>query len=672
MDPADREVKEKTTHEREIYAERAETEPQEITEEEMQTLALAYAKYLAEHNIKPGEATFIEPEELMSAESDAEAEPDTEADAVEDTDADVQEEAVVTEEVQAQSDEVEQPQADEPQITEEIAQEETMPEDTEEKTPEERPSEEKAPEKKAKKPAGKKTPLFNREELSDEEAAKLAARLERSAAKAGPAAALVNLHDRIQTGMDATAGRLGKDFIRESHKIASSYRQSRRTIGTAMLIIGIVVAVVLAIFDKYTVYEYAYNGKILGYVNNQEDVTGVLEIAGEKLSENSSHGAEIKFVTNQNVTFNLVDGRGKSLDDSDTAINKLVYLTDIETEAYGIYDGKNLAAVVKSSEDAERLLEQSMAVLSEPDTGMKVVSSEFTNELAIQPINVLLTSVQSNSDALEMMTEGGSTQYYHIVETGESIGSLARTFGVDPINIYDENNENVITEIEQGDKVCIHKDNDPVSVQMVEKGKLREVIEFETIKQDSDEYYEGDTHVEQEGRDQIQVFTGTITKVGGEVTDRDEESTEIIRKGRDKIILIGTAERPRTAPTGTYLVPLEHYTLTSNFGPRWGRLHSGIDMAIRTGTPFMATDGGTVIRASWYSGYGNCIDVDHGNGRVTRYGHCSAIYVNVGDEVYQGQVIGLVGSTGNSTGPHLHFEIILNGTPVNPRPYLGI
>ena len=328
--------------------------------------------------------------------------------------------------------------------------------------------------------------------------------------------------------------------------------------------------------------------------------------------------------------------------------------------------------VVKSADEAEDLLNQSMAVLSEPDEGMELVSAKFTNELDIRPINVLLTSIQSHDEALEMMTKGGEAEFYHIVEADENLGSIARKFGVEPTNIFDESNQNVVSQIEQGDKVCIHRNTTPVKVKMVETGKMKEVIEYETIKKKSDDYYEGDTHIEQEGVDGIQVFEGTLTKVGGEVTKRQEDSIKVIREKKDKIILVGTAERPKTAPTGTYVMPIHNYVLTSNFGFRWGRLHAGIDMGAPTGTPIYATDGGTVVKSEYYSGYGNVVFVQHEDGRQTRYAHCSALLVNYGDKVYQGQLIALVGNTGHSFGSHLHFEVRLNDTPVNPRPFLGI
>jgi murein DD-endopeptidase MepM/ murein hydrolase activator NlpD len=345
-------------------------------------------------------------------------------------------------------------------------------------------------------------------------------------------------------------------------------------------------------------------------------------------------------------------------------------MTDIETEAFAVYDGDRVVAIVKDSNSGEELLNRTMEELSRPDSGMTLVSSEFTNTLDIQPVNVLLGSVQSNEEALDQMVKGGSMEIYHIVEEGETVESLAAKFGVEAINIYDEDNENIATELEQGDGVCIRITVDPVSVKMVETGRLKEVIEYETIKKESDEYYKGDSFVEQEGQDGVQIFEGTLTKVAGEVTKRDETSIEVIKKKKNKIILVGTAERPKTAPTGTFARPINTYVVTSEFGGRWGRHHDGMDLGASTGTPIYASDGGTVTRATYYSGYGLCVDIDHENGRMTRYGHCSKLLVSAGDRVYQGQEIALVGNTGHSFGSHLHFEIRVGGSLVNPRKYV--
>ncbi|MDQ1391576.1 MAG: hypothetical protein QOF30_553 [Acidimicrobiaceae bacterium] len=114
-----------------------------------------------------------------------------------------------------------------------------------------------------------------------------------------------------------------------------------------------------------------------------------------------------------------------------------------------------------------------------------------------------------------------------------------------------------------------------------------------------------------------------------------------------------------------------HGPVTSEFGPRWGGFHPGIDIAPPFGTPIHAAKAGVVILAGWVSGYGNYTLIDHGGGLVTGYGHQSRLAVTVGQTVTQGQVIGYEGSTGNSTGPHVHFEVRINGQVQNPRGYLS-
>jgi murein DD-endopeptidase MepM/ murein hydrolase activator NlpD len=111
-------------------------------------------------------------------------------------------------------------------------------------------------------------------------------------------------------------------------------------------------------------------------------------------------------------------------------------------------------------------------------------------------------------------------------------------------------------------------------------------------------------------------------------------------------------------------------SVTSGFGYRWGALHAGIDIANGTGTPIRAAKGGTIILAGWNGGYGNCIVIDHGGGFSTLYGHMSRLRASDGQRVSQGDLIGDMGSTGNSTGSHLHFETRVNGSPQDPTRYL--
>lgn len=144
------------------------------------------------------------------------------------------------------------------------------------------------------------------------------------------------------------------------------------------------------------------------------------------------------------------------------------------------------------------------------------------------------------------------------------------------------------------------------------------------------------------------------------------------------------AAKPKPALSGSLILtpsipsrnPLDHERTTSSFGMRehpihgGRRAHKGIDLAAPVGTPIYATADGKVSRASWFSGYGLFVSIEHGGDMQTRYGHMSRLNVADGQMIHKGDVIGFVGSTGNSTGPHLHYEVRVSGEAVNPAPYM--
>jgi murein DD-endopeptidase MepM/ murein hydrolase activator NlpD len=125
-----------------------------------------------------------------------------------------------------------------------------------------------------------------------------------------------------------------------------------------------------------------------------------------------------------------------------------------------------------------------------------------------------------------------------------------------------------------------------------------------------------------------------------------------------------------TTPSAAGFIWPVNGPVTSGFGIRWGRMHEGIDIGVGYGTPIHAAASGRVVYAGWMSGYGNLVAIDHGRGVSTAYGHQSSIAVSVGQIVSQGQTIGYVGCTGHCFGPHLHFEVRINGAPVDPLGYL--
>lgn len=154
------------------------------------------------------------------------------------------------------------------------------------------------------------------------------------------------------------------------------------------------------------------------------------------------------------------------------------------------------------------------------------------------------------------------------------------------------------------------------------------------------------------------------------------EADEVARQESGLSALIRSKEREVVDPGGDGRVSGAGLSwpvrgpVTSPFGTRWGRLHAGIDIGAGTGTPIRAAKAGEVIFAGTYSGYGNTVIINHGGGFTTLYAHQSRLGTHDGASVSSGEVIGFVGSTGHSTGPHLHFETRVNGTPQNPRRYL--
>ncbi|WP_163570586.1 M23 family metallopeptidase [Fodinicola feengrottensis] len=126
---------------------------------------------------------------------------------------------------------------------------------------------------------------------------------------------------------------------------------------------------------------------------------------------------------------------------------------------------------------------------------------------------------------------------------------------------------------------------------------------------------------------------------------------------------------PKPKSSVTWLKPAQG-PLSSLFGIRWGVLHAGVDIAAPYGSQVHASNDGVVSIARWYGGYGNLVEIDHGNGVKTRYGHNSKLLVHEGQKVTAGEVISLVGSTGDSTGPHCHFEVRIDDKAVDPMPWM--
>lgn len=193
-------------------------------------------------------------------------------------------------------------------------------------------------------------------------------------------------------------------------------------------------------------------------------------------------------------------------------------------------------------------------------------------------------------------------------------------------------------------------------------------------------------NVKTEGENGEEEVTVRTVYVDGVQTDAYETDSVVIKEAVDEVVVKGSdssSEGTSSSSTsssssygsGSFIWPVPYtHNITSEFGMRWGRLHGGIDIADGGvyGQPIVAADSGTVILAgNQGDGYGNYVIIDHGNGYKTLYGHMSSVAAYTGQQVSQGEVIGYVGSTGNSTGPHLHFEIRVNDVQTDPLGYVS-
>lgn len=193
-------------------------------------------------------------------------------------------------------------------------------------------------------------------------------------------------------------------------------------------------------------------------------------------------------------------------------------------------------------------------------------------------------------------------------------------------------------------------------------------LPYQTIQQEDEERYTDEEPIVSPGAEGLSRITEDTTCVNGEKQDTDVVATEVLEAPVNEIITVGTKERPE------YIWPATG-RISSKFGPRniaiGSKNHKGIDIAVSHGSDIVAAKAGTVIYAQWNdSGYGYLVKIEHEDGDVTYYAHNSSLVVEKGDQVEQGQVIAKAGSTGRSSGTHCHFEIRVDGTPVNPLDYL--
>lgn len=473
----------------------------------------------------------------------------------------------------------------------------------------------------------------------------------------------------LDHGEDVLAWGVSKSFVtvaRRYHEARVRVQAYRREIIKYFLGGVIVAAGLIAIFAAVTDYEYTYNGRALGIVRDQQDVLEIMDLVSEELTQ--EYGSNVSIDPETDITFRPVMSYGKEIDDADTVLKKFTYMGDIQAQAYGIYAEGELIAVLESEEVAKEVLNEVLEYYT--DRHKEYESVGFAEKVEILPYNTTLANVTSRATAFKKIKSGGQQEVTYTVQAGDTISGICQKLDVSMGELYDMNPQLKDSElIHVGDEYVISQEIPLLTVETVEVATYAKVVKYKTVEKESSAYYEGDEVVSREGKNGKARVTARLTKRNGQVIDEEVLSKEVIKKPVSKIVIKGTKKVPPKQGTGTYIRPV-NVPIYSGFGWRWGRMHQGVDLPAGVGTPIHAADGGTVTMAGWSGAYGLTVVIDHGGGVTTLYAHCSALYVSVGERVFQGQTIAAVGTTGRVTGAHCHFEIRVNGVHVNPANYI--
>jgi LysM repeat protein len=327
-----------------------------------------------------------------------------------------------------------------------------------------------------------------------------------------------------------------------------------------------------------------------------------------------------------------------------------------------------------SDQDAERFTEESFA----EETAISVVQQSYQDDpsaVNVQPMAADGPADEDGEEILSTTRDGGSIVrpdmaateitkrlrsgiVTYTVESGDTISTIAEEFEVSVNTILWENGLSAYSIIRPGDKLDIL----PMS------GISHKVARGETLGQIAKSYGAEETQIKEfnDLSDDAMLQAGQKLLIPGG-KKAAPASAQPSYTGVSVIKDLAKAPSAKPVPGNMMNWPTEGHRITQYYSWR----HTAVDIANKTGTPIYAADAGVVEYAGWNSGgYGNEIVIDHGGGKKTRYAHLSKFFVAAGDKVEKGKNIAAMGSTGNSTGPHLHFEVIINGIKQNPLNYI--
>ncbi len=447
-------------------------------------------------------------------------------------------------------------------------------------------------------------------------------------------------------------------------------------------ILNIAAPVAAIAFLVFTVQHYnslqyglvlSYDGQAVATLQNEK----IFEQATEMVSERMVHDkTDEKSAMNFTPSFELTVANPSSFVPVGTVTDKIIERSNgIIEEASGLYVDGELIGAVKSSADLRFILQNQLSRARGADTA---ATAEFVQD--VETVNGLFptTTIMTTDSMNGLLNTSSQSGIVYTVKDGDTATSIAKAHNMTLSQLNQMNNNQLGDDLHPGDSINIQTAVPMLGVKIEKQVSYQVPLSYKTVTIQDDSQYTDYSKVKTDGVNGVQQCVDKVSYVNGTETDREIVSRTVTTPSVDKVVITGTKKRPKVSgageSTGNMIWPVPSlHTITTYFTWRWGSFHTGIDISGGSayGKTIVAADGGVVVSSGWKNGYGNCVEISHGNGLSTLYGHASKLLVSSGQRVAKGQAIARVGSTGNSTGPHCHFEVIKNGTKVNPLGYVG-
>ncbi len=426
--------------------------------------------------------------------------------------------------------------------------------------------------------------------------------------------------------------------------------------------VTLALAALLVVVLNFSVgFEAVVNGQSIGIVESKSVCENIVNDVNTMLVEN--FGEESKISADIVMIPRLV-ARGTYTDKIDVK-NSICALSDKMHEMYVICLDDTQLCALTTQEEAQMVLDEFKNFYT---GGREDVVFKTDKELVIRMQRAPLTLLRSPKEAVAVLRGSERKENEYKIAEGDTLWSISRKFDTSVDEILSINpglEENIVL----GDVISVKAYVPVVNVTTQQVKEYTEPIGYETQVVETDSMYRGKSEITQSGENGEVAVVASIVKENGLEVSREILSQTTIKEPVTRIKKVGTKEPPKGYGTGKFISPV-YGTITSRYGYRRSGFHKGIDIANSYGTPIRAADNGIVIAAGWSGLFGKLVKIDHQNGYVTYYAHNSSFAVSVGDVVEKGQTIAYMGSTGNSTGNHCHFEIYKNGVLQNPDNYI--